>query len=240
VSAAGRETPVALVTGSSTGIGRHLAGHLLGKGWRVVGCARHEAEWSADGYMHEVVDVTDEPAVEALLRRIAQREGRLDAALNCAGAATMNHALLTPASTVTALALTNVVGAFIVSREAARLMRRRRFGRIVNVSSVAVPMRLAGQSAYVASKAAIERASQVLAVELAPFGITVNVVAPPPVDTAMIRGVPKEKIAQLVAALPIRRLGTMADIANVVDFFLRPASDAVTGQIVGLGGLPAG
>ena len=132
----------------------------------------------------------------------------------------------------------NVVGTFLVSREAAKLMQKRKFGRIVNFSSLAVPMRLAGQSAYVASKASVESLSQVMARELADYGITVNVVGPSPIDTDMIRGLTKDKVEHLIDAMAVRRMGTFADVANVVDFFLRPESDAVTGQVIYLGGIP--
>ena len=109
-----------------------------------------------------------------------------------------------------------------------------------NVSSIAVPLRLHGQAAYVASKAAVERLSQVMASELAEFGITVNVVGATPIDTDMIRGVPKDKIERLVQSFPIKRLGTVADVTNVIDFFLREESDAITGQVLYLGGVPNG
>lgn len=229
---------VALVTGASQGIGRDLAGRLVAQGYRVVGCSRSNSDLELDGYSHRQVDVRDEDAVKELIRWIGSELGSLYAVINNAGAASMNHALLTPDATVEKLLSTNVRGTFTVSREAAKLMRAAKCGRIVNMSSIAVPLRLDGQAAYVAAKAAVERMSQVLAQEFGPFGITVNVVGPTPIDTDMTRGVPKEKMETLVSRLAIRRMGTFDDVANVVDFFLRPESDAVTGQIIYLGGVP--
>ena len=127
---------------------------------------------------------------------------------------------------------------FLVSREAVKLMRKGGGGRIVNVSSVAVPLRLAGQAAYVAAKAAVESLSQVMARELAEYDITVNVVGATPIDTDMTRGVPKETMQRLVDQFPVKRLGTFEDVNNLVDFFLRPESCAITGQVVFLGGVP--
>jgi 3-oxoacyl-[acyl-carrier protein] reductase len=176
--------------------------------------------------------------VKALLREVSSAHGRLDALINNAGAASMNHVLLTPVSTVEKLMNTNVLGTWLVSRESAKLMQQRKYGRIVNFSSVAVPMRLAGQAIYAAAKCAVVGLSQVMAREVAEFGITVNVVGPPPVATDMIRGVPQEKIDKLLDSMPIKRLGTMEDIANVIDFFLRPESAAVTGQVIYLNGVP--
>ena len=169
---------------------------------------------------------------------IGSEHGSLYAAINNAGAASMNHALLTPDSTVEKLLATNVRGTFNVSREAAKLMQRAKTGRIVNLSSIAVPLRLDGQAAYVAAKAAVERLSQTLAQELGPLGITVNVVGATPIDTDMTRGVPKEKMERLVDRFAIKRWGTLADVTNVVDFFLKPESDAITGQVIYLGGVP--
>jgi 3-oxoacyl-[acyl-carrier protein] reductase len=232
------EAPVALVTGARKGIGRYLAEHLVRQGYRVVGCSRNPIDWELAGYTHYQADVTDEHQARALIRKVGQMYNRLDVLLNNAALASMNHALLTPASTVESLLRTNVVGTFLVSREAAKLMKQRTYGRIVNFSSVAVPLRLAGQAAYVASKCAVEGLSQVLARELAEFGITVNVVGPPPTDTDMIRGVPKDKIARLVDAMPLKRLGTCEDIAAAVDYFVRPDSGAITGQIMYLNGVP--
>jgi 3-oxoacyl-[acyl-carrier protein] reductase len=181
-------------------------------------------------------DVSDEKQVRSLLRYVEQTHRRLDVAINNAGAASMNHALLTPGSTLEKLMRVNVLGTFLVSRESAKLMKQRRYGRIVNFSSIAVPLHLEGHAAYVASKSAVEGLSQVLAREFAEFGITVNVLGLAPTDTDMIRGVPKDKIERLVNALPIKRLGTHNDVANALELLLRPESEAITGQIIYLGG----
>ena len=122
-------------------------------------------------------------------------------------------------------------------REAAKLMRRRHYGRIVNISTIAVPMCLEGESIYAASKSAVVTFSRILARELADSGITCNLVAPTPIDTDLIRGVPEEKIDSIVDRLAIKRLGRVEDVANVIDFFVRPESDYITGQVIHLGGM---
>ncbi|HEY7568713.1 MAG TPA: SDR family oxidoreductase [Gemmatimonadaceae bacterium] len=231
-------TPVALVTGSRTGIGRRLSEFLLSAGYSVVGCSRRASEWSANGYTHIECDVTQERDVKALFREITQIHGRLDVAINNAGTASMNHFLLTPVTTVRSMLETHVVGTFLVSREAVLLMRKRKYGRILNVGTVAVPLRLAGEAAYVAAKQAVVGLSQVMAKEVAEFGITVNVVGPGPTPTELIHGVPKSKIDALIASLAVKRLSTFEDVWNVVQFFLRPESSSVTGQVVYLGGVP--
>ena len=117
------------------------------------------------------------------------------------------------------------------------LMKKQQFGRIVNFSTVAVPLKLEGEAAYVASKAAVEGLTNVLAREFADFGITVNAVGPVPIETDLIRAVPKEKIDDLIQRQAIKRPGQLSDVANVVDFYLSGNSDFITGQCLYLGGV---
>jgi 3-oxoacyl-[acyl-carrier protein] reductase len=149
----------------------------------------------------------------------------------------MNHSLLTPAATVDRIMATNFRGAFLVCRESAKVMKKRRYGRIVNISTIAAPLRLEGEAIYAASKNAVTALTQILARELAEFGITCNVVGPTPILTDLIRSVPQEKIDKLVNRLAIKRLGRFEDVANVIDFFVKPESDYVTGQVIYLGGV---
>ncbi len=229
--------PITLITGTRKGIGAHLARHYVALGHRVHGCSRKAPEWSLDGYTHHEADVGDEKAVRQMFAAIRKSEGRLDHLINNAGAAAMNHFMLTPTATAEKLLRTNFLGTFICSREAAKQMKDQGSGRIVNFTTVAVPLRLAGEAAYAASKAAVEELSRVLARELGEFGITVNSIGPTPIDTDLIRGIPKEKIDQLLQQQALHRMGTFDDVTNVIDFFLRPESAFVTGQTIYLGGV---
>lgn len=231
------EERVMLITGARKGIGEHLARHYVERGYRVVGCSRRAPNHELEGYHHVCLDVSDEPAVKACFGEIRRSYGRLDVLVNNAGVASMNHCMLTPKSAVDKLMQTNVVGTFLFCREAARLMQRGGSGRIVNFSSVAVPLKLEGEAAYAASKAAVESLTRVLARELAELNVTVNAVGPTPIATDLIRSVPEEKIGRLVKRQAIRRMGEFRDVVNVVDFFVRPESDFITGQIIYLGGV---
>lgn len=228
---------VVLITGTRKGIGRYLAEHYARRGAQVIGCSRSDPEWSLENYTHFSVDVTDETAVRKMVAAVNKQFGRLDVLINNAGIASMNHVLLTPAATAERIFATNFQGVFLLCREVAKAMQRRRYGRIVNVSTVAVPLHLEGEAIYAASKSAVVTFTQILAREVASYGITANVVAPTPIETDLIRSVPKEKIDAIVERLAVKRLGRFEDVANVIDFFVRPESDYVTGQVITLGGV---
>jgi 3-oxoacyl-[acyl-carrier protein] reductase len=228
---------VVLITGARKGIGRFLAEHFAAKGAVVEGCSREPIDWELKNYTHHIADVANEADVKRMLSAIRRRHDRLDILINNAGIASMNHTLLTPVATVERIMATNVRGTFVVCRESAKLMKQRRFGRIVNMGTVAVPMQIEGEAIYAASKNAVVTFTKILARELAEFGITCNVVAPTPIETDLIRAIPREKIDRIVAGLAIKRLGRCQDVANVVDFFVKRESDYISGQVVYLGGV---
>jgi 3-oxoacyl-[acyl-carrier protein] reductase len=230
------EAPVALVTGSRTGLGAHIARHLVGQGYTVIGCSREPADYHLPGYEHCQADVSREEQIKSLLQHIRRQHGRLDVLVNNAGVASMNHSLLVPAVTIDRTLNVNFRGTFLAARESAKLMRTNHFGRIVNLTSIAVPLRVEGEAIYAASKAAVESLTRILTYELAEFGITVNAVGPTPIDTDLIRNVPEPQIARLVSRLAIKRKGEPRDVVNAIDFFVRPESDYITGQILYLGG----
>jgi 3-oxoacyl-[acyl-carrier protein] reductase len=231
------EKAVMLITGTRKGIGRHLVEYYLERGWEIYGCSREDAGYSFPGYHHSCLDVADEPAVRRMFAGLLKSRGRLDVLINNAGIASMNHAVLTPVSTAQKILSTNVVGSFLFAREAAKVMMRRKTGRIVNFATVATPLKLAGEALYASSKAAVVTLTQILARELADYNITVNAVGPTPVQTDLIRSVPKEKMDALLRQQALRRFGEFRDITNVIDFFIRPESDFVTGQVIYLGGV---
>lgn len=228
---------IMLITGTRKGIGKYLVEYYIKQGFQVIGCSRNDVDYDFDDYKHFCLDVADEKSVKSMFAHIRKTYGQLDVLINNAGIAAMNHILLTPLDTINKVLNTNVVGTTIFCREAAKLMQRKRYGRIVNFVTVATPLKLEGESVYAASKAAVCSLTEILARELADMGVTVNAVGPTPIKTDLIRSVPEDKIKNLLKRQAIQRFGEFEDVSNVIDFFIRPESDFVTGQIIYLGGV---
>jgi len=221
--------PTALITGTSQGLGRALAEKLLADGWNVHGFARGAQTLAHERFTAHAVDVTDEAAVRAAVATIAE-SGRIDLLVNNAGAASMNALLLTPGEVAERLMRVNYLGAFHCLQAVGKVMVRQRAGRIVNVTTVAVPLSLEGEAAYVASKAAVEALTKVAAKELAHSGVIVSAVGFGPIDTALTRAVPKAALAIINDAIG-RPQGTTMDQA--VDFFMSrlSAPDLKSGSV---------
>jgi 3-oxoacyl-[acyl-carrier protein] reductase len=105
------------------------------------------------------------------------------------------------------------------------------------MSTVAVPLQLEGESIYAASKSAVETLTRIIAKEYGGFGITCNAIGPSPIDTALIKGVAKDKIAELVKRQAVQKMATEEDVINIADFFLRPESSMISGQVIYIGGI---
>ena len=228
---------VFIITGSRKGIGRQLAEYYLSKGDIVAGCSRGKSSIKNSNYMHFELDISDEDMVINMVRAVKKQHGHIDILLNNAGIASMNHILTTPYTSARKIFNTNFFGTFLFTREVSKIMIKQKNGRIVNYSTVAVALKIAGESIYSASKAAIENFTRISAKELSAFGIRVNAVAPTPLLTDLIKGIQKDKIDELISQQAIHRLAEFDDISNVVDFFINEKSDFITGQVIYLGGV---
>ncbi|MBR8129137.1 SDR family oxidoreductase [Burkholderia ambifaria] len=232
---------VALVTGSSRGIGAEIARRLARDGFRVVvnyaggaGPAREVVDAiAAEGGEAIAVqaDIADPAAVAALFDAAEQAFGRIDVVVNSAGVMKLGAIADYEDTTFDQTVAINLKGTFNVSREAAK--RVRNGGRIVNLSSTMVGVRLPTYGVYVATKAAVEGLTQVLAQEMRGRGISVNAVAPGPVATELfLDGKSPEQVDRLAKMNPLERLGQPADIAGVVAFLAGPDGAWVNGQIL--------
>lgn len=228
---------VVVVTGTRKGLGRMLADYFLDEGAQVIGLSRGESSISHPNYDHHRVDVGDAAAVRSVFVAISRVHGRVDIVVNNAAILTSIHAMIMPAPRAEEMLRTNFLGVFYVSREAAKLMRKHKFGRVINIGSMAAVLEPVGDSVYAATKAASMTLMGVLAKEFAGYGITVNTLSVSALETDMLDELPREKVDAVIASLPIPRLATPADIFNVVDFFASPESSYITAQTVFLGGV---
>ena len=228
---------IIVITGTRKGIGNSLARYYLSENYIVVGCSRDKGSIEDKNYKHFELDVCDEKAVIDMVKSVKKEFGRIDILLNNAGIASMNHFITTSFQSVQNIFATNFFGTFLFSREVSKVMMKQKFGRIVNYTTVAKPLRLEGEAIYAASKAAVENFTQTIAKEVAPYGITVNAIGPTPIQTDLIKAVPKDKIDALLNKQAIKRFGTFEDVKNVIDFFIDEKSSFITGQIIYLGGV---
>lgn len=231
------DTQVALVTGASRGIGLLIAQHFIKKGYSVIGFSRKPHDLFCPEYRHYEVDISDAASVKRAFVAIAKEQGRVDVLVNNASVLTSQYAMILPPANAAAMVSVNLLGAFYVAREAARLMSKEKYGRIVNISSMAVCLEPQGDSMYAATKAGSETMTNILAKELARYNITCNSLAVSVFQTDMLDRIPRDKIESVIAGLTLPRFANEDDILNVIDFFVSERSSYITAQTIHLGGV---
>jgi 3-oxoacyl-[acyl-carrier protein] reductase len=228
--------PVMVISGTSKGIGHGIARHFLANGYRVAGCSRGDSTIEHEHYFHTKLDIADEGCVRSWIRSVKTLYKRIDVLVCNAGHAPANLLMtMTPGSVLMDLLQVNIAGSFYLCREVAKAMLLQRSGSIITVSSMAVGLHEEGTSAYGASKAAIVEMTRVMAKELAPAGITCNVVAPSMLQTDAVEALGEEIIKRALSKLTIKRMVTIEEVCNVVSFFAAPESRCLTGQVMHMG-----
>ncbi|MGC5379427.1 SDR family oxidoreductase [Micromonospora sp. DT68] len=247
------ERRVAVVTGAARGIGAAVATRLGADGFAVAvwdldadGCDKMVADLGEQGVpaYAVVADVSDEAAVVAGVEQIAQRLGPPVALVNNAGVLRDNLLFKMSSADWDTVLGVHVRGAFLMSRAVQAHMVKQRWGRIVSLSSTSAYGNR-GQANYSAAKAALQGLTKTLAVELGPFGITANAVAPGFVQTEMTAATARrigrpfdELIAEAAAGIPLRRVGQPQDVAEAVSFFLGERAGYISGQVLDVAGGP--
>ena len=223
-----------IVTGASRGLGQAIAERLISSGAEVLGLARN-----AEGldFPAQACDVSQADSVKAIARKIRSEGRELHGVINAAGIASMNLTLMSPPNQVEKVVHVNLLGTIFCSQAFAPLMIRRRQGRIINFSTIAVPLALPGEAIYSASKAGVEAFSRSFAREVSDFGITVNCIAPGPIDTDLLRGVSDEQIERIVNQQIIRRQATPEDVCDIVELLLDNKANSISGQVINVGGV---
>lgn len=228
---------VVLITGTSRGIGRYLAQYYLEMGYLVVGCSRNKSDLVNDYYKHFELDISEEEGILRMFKYIRIELKRLDILINNAAInpAIMSAALL-PYQTIEKVFKTNVFSTMICSREAVKMMARSKFGRIINIGSMASRHEVPGEALYTSSKTAIIAYTRVLSKEVAKAGITVNIVSPSAIETDLSNQINQVALKEVLSRNAIHNLGEMKDVSNTIDFLIKHESYSTTGQIIYLGG----
>jgi 3-oxoacyl-[acyl-carrier protein] reductase len=244
---------VAFVTGAGRGIGAATALRLAEDGAQVIladidteGCEQVAAAIEKVGSQALAVhcNVADRDAVEAAVQQGVERFGRLDILVNNAGVLRDNLLFKMSDDDWDTVMNVHLKGAFLCSRAAQKYMVQQKYGRIISLSSVSA-LGNRGQVNYSSAKAGLQGFTRTLAIELGPFGITANAVAPGFIDTEMTRATarrqghdPQQVIEMASKTIPVRRVGQPRDVANVICFLASEESGYVTGQIIYVAGGP--
>ncbi len=230
---------VVLVTGGSRGIGLACAQRFAAAGDQVA--VTYNSSAPPDGLMGVPCDVTDGAAVDAAFAAVEKAFGPVEVLVANAGVTKDGLFLRMGEEAFTSVIDANLTGTYRVTKRAAQGMLRARKGRIILMSSVVALLGSAGQANYAASKAGLVGLARSLARELGSRSITVNVVAPGPVQTDMTAVLGDQRIAELVASVPLGRMATVEEIAGVVEFLASPDAAYITGAVIPVdGGLGMG
>lgn len=229
-----------LITGTSKGIGRYLAEYYCkyDTNYIVIGCSRSNTDLKLDNYIHYIIDITDEKEVISLFKEIKKNFQRLDVLINNAAInpSIISAALLSSDNIQKAYAL-NVFAPMIICREALKLMIRNKYGRIINLGSMATKHEVAGEALYTSTKASIIAYTRVVAKEVAKLNITANVLAPSAIPTDLSMQINQDALQEVLNRNAIHDFGKMEDVSNTINFLLDKNSNAITGQLIYLGGV---
>lgn len=240
------QNKVAIVTGSSRGIGKAIALRLADSGADIVlnainnieRCEETVNELKSKGVKAMAVkaDVGNLDDVQKIIDTTISEFGRIDILVNNAGVIEDMSCLAMTDESWEKIVKTNLTGAFNMSRAAAKSMLLNRYGRIINITSFVAQLGNKGQANYAASKGGLESLTKTFAIELSGKGITVNAVAPGAIETEMSKSTLENFEKKLVSRIPAKRIGKPEDIASLVNYLAQEEAGYITGEVIGVSG----
>lgn len=221
-----------IVTGTSGGLGRAVAAHLTGQGYRVVGLSRRPVDGLGDGYAHVHADLGDLEALPQLVKSLVAEFGAPYGLVNNAAAGLDGLLPTMHNSEIRSVVELDLLSPILLTKYVSRHMVTKGTGRIVNVSSIVARTGYRGLSVYAAAKAGLEGFTRSLARDIGARGVTVNCVAPGFLDTAMTSSLGEHNLGRIRSRSPLGRFASVDEVAGAVGYLLSPGAGSVTGTVL--------
>lgn len=222
---------LAVVTGATRGVGNYIASKLLDNNYKVVNISRN----SSNDFINYNFDLTNLNEISNLVKEIVKNEGVPKLLINNAGIASMNHTTLMKDEKVKQIINLNLISPIILTKNFSKFMLRKK-SKILNISTVAVPLLLEGEAVYASSKSGIETFTKIFAKELKPFNLQISCIGLTPIETDLIKNVPKEKIQKIISSQPTKKVYSLEDVWKLVDEYIKSKDKTYNGEVRYLGG----
>jgi 3-oxoacyl-[acyl-carrier protein] reductase len=226
-----------VITGSSRGCGKDLSNYFLENNYLVLGISRSKSSIINENFFEVIGDLNLDSTINRIYKKIKEINVKKIILINCAGYIVARSLLLTSNDQIDTMISTNLISPIKLMKKISNLMIKNKWGRIISVSSVASISKPKGDCVYAASKRGLEIATEILAKELFPFGITCNILGISGYNSELFRAIETSELREYINLLPVPLMATRNDISSILDYYISDCSDKITGQKIFLGGI---